>query len=123
MRRCCLLLGCRCRRAAKPTGRVADDDEHDDHGRNRVPDAPILEIHWPVLPLLPVSILAEMPLACHRSVRAAARLACWNLWLGTGLLPEDPERWDTSLGSRPGHAAPADQRALQTIWTLPIYHR
>ena len=29
-----------------------------------------------------------------------------------GLLPEDPERWDPSLGSRPGQAAPADQRAL-----------
>ena len=36
--------------AAKPAGRVADDDEHDDHGRNRIPDARLLQIHWPGFP-------------------------------------------------------------------------
>ena len=37
MRRCSLRLGCRGGRAAKPAGGEGDD-EHDDHGRNRVPD-------------------------------------------------------------------------------------
>jgi hypothetical protein len=32
--------------------------------------------------------------------------------LAQDFLPEDPERWDTSLDSKSGHAVPADQRAL-----------
>jgi hypothetical protein len=89
MQRCSLLLGCRCGRAAKPGGRVADDDEHDDHGRNRVPEGRSLESIG-LSSLLPVSILAEMPLACHRSVGAAPGFACWNLWLGTGFSTGGP---------------------------------
>jgi hypothetical protein len=41
-----LLLRHYCGLAAKPAGRVANDDEHDDHGRHRIPDAPIFEIRW-----------------------------------------------------------------------------
>jgi hypothetical protein len=54
--------------------------------------------------LLPVSILAEMPLACHRSVLTAP-----GLHAETCGLAKDSCR---KTGSRPGHAAPADQRAL-----------
>jgi hypothetical protein len=64
MRSCmrpCRLLGCRCRPAPKPTGGVADDDQNDDHGRNRVPDAPVFEIHGAVSPAACLDVSREVP--------------------------------------------------------------
>jgi hypothetical protein len=84
----------------------------DDHSRNRVPDAPILEIHWPVLPSACLN-LSRDTLGVPQERTGRPRLCMLETCgLGTGLLPEDAERWDISLGSRPGLPAPADQRAL-----------
>jgi hypothetical protein len=73
--------------------------------------------------LLPVSILAEIPLACHRSVRAAPRLACWELVALAQVFYRKTRR-DGTLRSAAGRVMlrrPISE-PLQTIWMLPIYH-
>ena len=74
--------------------------------------------------LLPVSILAEMPLACHRSVRAAPRLCMLEL-VAWHRIFYGKTRSDGTFRSATGPVILRQpiSEPLQTIWTLPIYHR
>jgi hypothetical protein len=76
------------------------------NGRNRAPDAPILEVYWPVLPFADLGFI--------RDALDATRMGCPPA-------PEDPERWDTRSGlamlRRP------ISEPLQTVCLLPIYHQ